>query len=77
GHIPEAKHQFLGTLMRNLQDLDSERPVVAQCQAGGRSAIASSILQRAGFDVINMQGGYQQWTKAGLPTAHEGAAAGR
>jgi rhodanese-related sulfurtransferase len=36
--------------------------------AGGRSAIAASILQKAGFDVINMNGGYEMWQMSGLPS---------
>lgn len=75
GHIAGAEHQFLGTLVRNIDGLNKDRPVVAQCLAGGRSAIASSILQRAGFDVVNMQGGYQAWVAAGLPVSRNAAAA--
>ncbi len=68
GHIPGAEHRFVGKLLRELSNLDQSKPIVAQCQAGGRSAIATSILQRAGFDVVDMQGGYQAWKNAGLPT---------
>jgi hydroxyacylglutathione hydrolase len=70
GHIAGAEHRFLGKLQREIQAIDRSQPVVAQCQAGGRSAIATSILQRAGFDVINMSGGYQAWLAAGLPGVH-------
>lgn len=75
GHIAGAEHRFLGTLLRELKQVPQEKPVVAQCLAGGRSAIAASILQRAGFDVVNMQGGYQAWVAAGLPTVREEATA--
>jgi hydroxyacylglutathione hydrolase len=67
GHISGAQHRFLGKLLRELHQLDRSRPVVAQCLGGGRSAIATSLLQHAGFDAINMQGGYQAWVQAGLP----------
>ncbi len=69
GHIPGAEHRFLGRLLRELPQLDRQTPLVVQCQSGARSAIAASILQRAGFDVTNMTGGYQAWTAAGLPVA--------
>jgi hydroxyacylglutathione hydrolase len=49
--------------------------VVAQCLAGGRSAIAASLLQRAGFDLVNLQGGYQAWVNAGLPVVRDELAA--
>ncbi|RLS52108.1 MAG: MBL fold metallo-hydrolase [Planctomycetota bacterium] len=67
GHIARAQHRFLGKLLREMKDINRSQPVIAQCQAGGRSAIATSLLQRAGYRVTNMQGGYQAWVKAGLP----------
>jgi len=77
GHIAGAEHRFLGTLLRDLGSLGRDKPVVAQCLAGGRSAIAASLLQRAGYEVINMAGGYQAWVRAGLPIVREGSAAVR
>lgn len=71
GHIAQAKHVFLGSLMRRLDTLDRSRPIVAQCLSGGRSAIATSILQRAGFEVTNMEGGYRAWVAAKLPVQSE------
>ncbi|MDZ4658521.1 MAG: MBL fold metallo-hydrolase [Bythopirellula sp.] len=71
GHIAGAEHRFLGKLLRNIETLNTSKPVVTQCLAGGRSAIAASLLQRAGFDVINMQGGYQAWVDAGLPIVRD------
>lgn len=74
GHITGAEHRFVGSLLRNIEGLSKAKPVVAQCLMGGRSAIAASLLQRAGFDVIDMRGGYQAWVDAGLPTMQEAAA---
>jgi hydroxyacylglutathione hydrolase len=67
GHIAGAEHRFVGRLLREMENLNRSRPVVVYCQAGGRSAIATSILQRAGFDVTNMSGGYDAWVAADLP----------
>jgi len=67
GHIPRSEHRFLGKLLREIDAIDRSRPIVAQCQAGGRSAIATSILQRGGFDVTNMSGGFSAWRNGGLP----------
>jgi hydroxyacylglutathione hydrolase len=67
GHIAGAEPRFLGKLLRQVGDIDRSKPVVAQCLGGARSAIATSILQRAGFDVTNMAGGYRAWTAAGYP----------
>lgn len=66
-HIPSAEHRFLGNLMRDSSRFDKSKPIVTQCLAGGRSAIAASILQREGFQIINMAGGYNAWRSAGLP----------
>jgi hydroxyacylglutathione hydrolase len=67
GRIAGADHRFLGRLPDNLSAITSDKPIVAQCQAGGRSTIAASILQAAGREVINMTGGFEAWTAAGLP----------
>lgn len=66
-HIPGGEHHFLGQLPRELPDIDRSQPIIVQCQGGGRSAIAASLLQRAGVDVINMAGGIKAWQAAGLP----------
>jgi hydroxyacylglutathione hydrolase len=71
GHIVGAEHRFLGKLLRQMETIDRSQPVVAQCQTGGRSAIATSILQRAGFDVTNLAGGYNAWVAAGLPVTRD------
>jgi hydroxyacylglutathione hydrolase len=67
GHIQNAEHHFLGNLLQQLSQLDTSKPLVVQCLAGGRSAIGTSILQRAGFKVTNMSGGYKAWRASGLP----------
>ncbi|MCB1691968.1 MAG: MBL fold metallo-hydrolase [Pseudomonadales bacterium] len=73
GHIAGAEHHFLGTLLREIQLIRTDKPVVAQCLAGGRSAIAASVLQRAGFDVINMKGGYRAWVDEGYSVVRDTA----
>ena len=68
GHLPGAKHIPLGHLIDRLGEIPADQPVVVQCQSGGRSQIAASILERAGFrDVANLTGGLSAWTASGLP----------
>lgn len=67
GHIAQAEHHFLGKLLREMKSINKTKPIVAQCLGGGRSAIATSVLQRAGYKVTNMAGGYNAWLAAGLP----------
>jgi hydroxyacylglutathione hydrolase len=75
GHLPGAIHIPLGMLRDRLAELPRNRPLVAQCQSGGRSAIAASILQAAGFaDVAHLRGGLAAWERAGHAIARGGAA---
>jgi hydroxyacylglutathione hydrolase len=74
GHIAQAEHHFLGALPKEFAHLDRRKPIVAQCQSGARSAVASSILQRAGFSVTNLRGGYRAWVQAGLPVMRDSSA---
>lgn len=68
GHVPAAMHIPLGYLPDRLQEIPADRPVVVQCQAGARSAIAASVLERAGRSaILNLTGGFAAWTAAGFP----------
>ena len=68
GHLPTARHIPLGYLGDRLADVPNDQPVVVQCQAGARSAIAASVLRRAGrTNVTNLVGGFASWKGAGLP----------
>ncbi|HEY0928531.1 MAG TPA: MBL fold metallo-hydrolase, partial [Gemmatimonas sp.] len=68
GHLPGAQHIPLGALPDRIAEIP-EGPVVIQCQSGARSAIATSLLHRAGrTDAVNLVGGYQGWRAAGLAT---------
>ena len=68
GHIDGALHVPLGYLAARLAELPADRPLVVQCQAGGRLAIAASLLRRLGRpDVIDLVGGIEAWHAAHLP----------
>jgi glyoxylase-like metal-dependent hydrolase (beta-lactamase superfamily II)/rhodanese-related sulfurtransferase len=62
GHIPDAQLVPLGSLGEKLTGIAKDRPVVAVCRAGGRSAHATVILKKAGFSrVANLAGGMLRW----------------
>ncbi len=62
GRIPGARQIPLGELENRSGELDKERPVVAVCRAGGRSAQATVILRRSGFSKLaNLSGGMLRW----------------
>ena len=67
GHIPGAHLVPLKTLAEEAKALPRDRPLVTVCRAGGRSAQATTILQRAGFaEVANLAGGMLRWRAQGL-----------
>ena len=66
GRIATAKWIPLGELSRRAGELSRDRPLVAVCRSGARSAQASVLLQRAGFrDVANLAGGMLRWRAEG------------
>ena len=68
GRIPGAKLIPLGNLAERTGELAADLPIVAVCRAGGRSAQATNILRRAGFnDTANLAGGMLRWRAQGCP----------
>jgi len=63
GHVPGAQHIFLPDLPAKLADLRKDKPVAVYCDSGYRASIAASILKSKGFDVANVPGSWQAWTK--------------
>lgn len=61
GHIPSAENFPLSTLGSDFSKLDKDQKYYVICQAGGRSAKAYDFLDAQGFDVINIEGGMNNW----------------
>jgi hydroxyacylglutathione hydrolase len=60
----------LGQLTKHVAELDPGKLLVVHCKGGYRSAIATSILRRAGLrDIANLIGGYDAWKAAELQKA--------
>jgi glyoxylase-like metal-dependent hydrolase (beta-lactamase superfamily II)/rhodanese-related sulfurtransferase len=67
GHIAQAVLLPLHELEARAEALDREKPVVALCAGGYRSAIATSVLERLGFrKITNVVGGMAAWNAAKL-----------
>ncbi|HTV65125.1 MAG TPA: MBL fold metallo-hydrolase [Bryocella sp.] len=66
GHIAEADWYPLDRFKAALPALPSAT-IAVHCKSGYRSAIAASLLQRAGHNVINVGGGFDAWEKEQLP----------
>jgi len=72
GHIPNARHIFLGELRQHLGTLDKTKPTAVYCDSGYRASIATSILKQEGFGcVCNVPGSLQAWKNAGFPVEKE------
>jgi glyoxylase-like metal-dependent hydrolase (beta-lactamase superfamily II)/rhodanese-related sulfurtransferase len=59
----------LATLRERTSEVPRDRPVIAVCPAGARSAQAALILEQAGVPrVANLHGGLLRWRAQGYPT---------
>ena len=68
GHIHGAKLIPLGDVVARAGELARDRPVVTVCRSGARSAQASVLLKKAGFEnVANLGGGMLRWRAEGHP----------
>jgi glyoxylase-like metal-dependent hydrolase (beta-lactamase superfamily II)/rhodanese-related sulfurtransferase len=66
GHIRGATLVPLGELGARAKEVPRDKPVVAVCRAGSRSAQATAILQKAGFtEFANLTGGMLRWRAEG------------
>jgi rhodanese-related sulfurtransferase len=77
GHIPGAVHVPYHDIDAVPAGLDSGRPIAVICSSGQRSAVAASLLLRAGAErVIHVaDGGVGTWVDHGWPIQPETVAA--
>src|SRR5260370_23095767 len=67
-HVDGARLKPLDKLTTLLSDLDSKKPLAVYCKGGYRSAIATSLLQRAGYEqVMNVVRGFEACHACALP----------
>ena len=67
GHIPGSVHEPWHDIDSVPDGIDPDRPVAAICMSGQRSAVAASLLRRAGAsEVLHVaDGGVGTWKRAG------------
>jgi len=58
GSIPGAVNIPVDELRSRLGELPRDRQIAAYCQVGQRGYLATRILVQAGFDAVNVSGGY-------------------
>jgi len=57
-------------LRDRLEEIPTDKPVMAICRSGRRSAMAAGILRQAGYEkVASVAGGLLRWKDEGLPLA--------
>jgi molybdopterin/thiamine biosynthesis adenylyltransferase/rhodanese-related sulfurtransferase len=74
GHIEPATNISRGFLEFRIGSAvpDPASTVVLYCQSGMRSVLAAKALKDLGYsNVINLQGGYQNWAQSGLPVVKD------
>jgi rhodanese-related sulfurtransferase len=64
GHIENAAWYPLDSFARALPHLTKDGPVAVHCKSGYRSAIACSLLLKAGYrNIVDVAGGFDAWQK--------------
>ncbi len=68
GHIAGSVNIPLNHLQDRIDEIAPDRPVVVHCEGGYRSAIAVSVLAKAGRpDAFDLVGGIKAWIASNLP----------
>ena len=60
-------------LPKHFESIPKDKPVLCHCQGGTRSAYATAMLKRLGYNVVNLAGGFGAWAQAGKPVEVSGA----
>jgi glyoxylase-like metal-dependent hydrolase (beta-lactamase superfamily II)/rhodanese-related sulfurtransferase len=69
GQLRGTQHIPLDELRARVDEVPRDKPVVTLCQTGRRSALATTILQKAGVArTANVAGGMVTWRLIGLPS---------
>lgn len=74
GHIPGATRIGAGRVLWETSRLPKDRTIISYCQSGARNIVAAQALRRAGFPVIEVDGGYLGYARM---QQHAAAAAER
>ncbi|MDQ7005570.1 MAG: rhodanese-like domain-containing protein [Ghiorsea sp.] len=68
GHPANAIHIPLNEFEQKMNSIPKDKPVVLICASGMRSAMAATMVAKAGHkDVYNFAGGFGSWCAAQLP----------
>ena len=65
GRIPGSYNVAYERLLARVGEIPKNRPVVVHCQSGSRSSYAAGLLDRMGYAVTTVAGGYEAWKALG------------
>jgi len=74
GRIQKSKHIPVGVLPKRVEELRKykDKPVIAYCRSGQRSASACNTLVKNEFsEVYNLKGGLNAWEQENLPVSRK------
>jgi rhodanese-related sulfurtransferase len=61
GRVPDAVNIPVDDLRSRLGEMPHDREIAVYCQVGQRGYLATRILRQAGFDAVNVSGGYKTY----------------
>ncbi len=64
GHVRDALNIAYTQLAKRLRELPKDRQVLVHCRTDNRSAIAAAYLQRQGYGVVHLGGGFVAWQQS-------------
>jgi hydroxyacylglutathione hydrolase len=67
GHIPGAINISHTRLASKTEEIPQHKRILINCHSGARSARAAAYLQRAGYDIMTLQGGMLAWERSDAP----------
>ncbi len=76
GRIDGSVHIPLMELSARVDEVPSDRKIVAVCKVGSRSEMAARWLRGQGMDAHNLVGGLLAWQLAGLPLGDDAGGEG-
>lgn len=65
GHLRDARNIAHTRLAGRLAEVPRDKPLAVHCLSGGRSSYAAAFLERHGYTVANVAGGFGAWERAG------------
>jgi rhodanese-related sulfurtransferase len=71
GHVPGAMHIPIGQIRMRAAEVPQDQVVYVICRTGARSGVVTRALSGAGWQLINVAGGMQDWAAAGRPMVSE------